>query len=154
IRRARRMPVPSPLPTCTRAVHCRRSVPWRRWSASCGLPFRLAPSRPVGRCSTIQIGGFGMNVESDRRLLLRASQVLTGLDEPPIRNGAVRIQGTQIVAVDTASRLGVEAGEAVRDFPDSTLLPGLIDCHEHLSGHDRYAIGDPSVQEPDMMYAL
>jgi imidazolonepropionase-like amidohydrolase len=87
-------------------------------------------------------------------LLLRAPLVLTGLEEPPIRDGAVRIRGSEIVAVDTAARLGVEDGEIVRTFQDGTLLPGLIDCHEHLSGHDRYAIGDPSVQEPDLMYAL
>ncbi len=87
-------------------------------------------------------------------MLLRASVVLTGLDEDPIRDGAVRVRQGRIQAVDTASRLGSEDGEVVLDFPDSALLPGLIDCHEHLSGHDRYAIGDPSVQEPDMMYAL
>ena len=86
--------------------------------------------------------------------LLRAPLVLTALDMEPIRDGAVRVRGGEIVAVDTASRLGVEDGERSWDFPDGTLLPGLIDAHEHLSGHDRYAIGDPSVQESDMMYAL
>jgi imidazolonepropionase-like amidohydrolase len=95
-----------------------------------------------------------MTSEPLTSMLLRAPQVVTGLDEPAIRAGAVRVRGNEILAVDTAARLGVEDGEMVRDFPDSTLLPGLIECHEHLSGHDRYAIGDPSVQEPDMMYAL
>ena len=86
--------------------------------------------------------------------LLRAPRVLTGEDVDPIENGAVRVRAGEIIAVDTAERLGVEAGEQVLDFPQGTLLPGLIESHEHLSGHDRYAIGDPSVQEPDMMYAL
>ena len=88
------------------------------------------------------------------RTFLRAAQVITGLDEDPIADGAVRVVDGWIVAVDTAARLGVEDGEDVLEFGGGTLLPGLIDCHEHLSGHDRYAIGDPSVQEPDMMYAL
>jgi imidazolonepropionase-like amidohydrolase len=86
--------------------------------------------------------------------LLQAPLVLTALDMEPLRDGAVRIRGDEIVAVDTAARLGVEDGEQVLHFDDATLLPGLIDAHEHLSGHDRYAIGDPSVQEPDIMYAL
>ena len=86
--------------------------------------------------------------------LLRAAQVITALDQDPIEDGAIRIAGGRILAVDTAARLGIEDGETVRDLGDATLLPGLIDAHEHLSGHDRYAIGDPSVQEPDMMFAL
>ncbi len=86
--------------------------------------------------------------------LLRAPRVITALDIEPLRDGAVRVREGEIVAVDAAARLGVEDGERVLDFEDATLLPGLIDAHEHLSGHDRYAIGDPSVQEPDTMYAL
>src|SRR5262245_54616170 len=118
------------------------------------VPFRLAPARAVGRRPPCANGGRVMTTEPVTSMLLRAAQVLTGLDEPPIRDGAVRVRGSAIVAVDTATRLGIEDGEVVRDFPGGTLLPGLIECHEHLSGHDRYAIGDPSVQEPDIMYAL
>jgi imidazolonepropionase-like amidohydrolase len=89
-------------------------------------------------------------------VLLRAAQVLTGLDEPPIADGAVRVRGDRIEAVGTVAALGSSTGaeERVVDLPGATLLPGLIDAHEHLSGHDRYAIGDPSVVEPDMMFAL
>jgi imidazolonepropionase-like amidohydrolase len=87
-------------------------------------------------------------------LLLRARRVLTGLDEPPIADGAVRIVDRRIVAVGPVGEVSREAGDALAEFPDGTLLPGLIDCHEHLSGHDRYAIGDASVVEPDVMYAL
>lgn len=85
--------------------------------------------------------------------LLLANQVLTGEDQPPIANGAVRIEGTRITAVGPAAEVSSEDAEVV-DLADSTLLPGLIDCHEHLSGHDRYAIGDSSVVEPDVMFAL
>ncbi|MCE2528217.1 MAG: amidohydrolase family protein [Actinomycetia bacterium] len=84
---------------------------------------------------------------------LQARQVLTGGDEPPIPNGGIRIRGSKIVTVGPADDIR-ERDDEVLDFGDATLLPGLIDCHEHLSGHDRYAIGDPSVVEPDMMFAL
>ena len=85
--------------------------------------------------------------------LLRGRQVLTGGDEPPIPNGGIRVRGSKIVAVGPADDIR-EPEDEVFDFGEATLLPGLIDCHEHLSGHDRYAIGDPSVVEPAMMYAL
>ena len=86
--------------------------------------------------------------------LLRASQVLTGDDDPPIKDGAVRVREGKIEAVGTASELGSQSDERVFEFPDGTLLPGLIDCHEHLNGHDKYAIGDASVDASDVMLAL
>lgn len=86
--------------------------------------------------------------------LLQAQRVLTGLDEDPITNGAVRVVGSTIEAVGPAAQVTRQPDDRVVDFGDATLLPGLIDCHEHLSGHDRYAIGDATVDETDVMYAL
>jgi imidazolonepropionase-like amidohydrolase len=86
--------------------------------------------------------------------LLRARQVLTGTDDEPIADGAVRVRGRVIAEVGPARTLGQEPGEEVMAFPEGTLLPGLIDCHEHLNGHDRYAIGDASVDAPDTMLTL
>ena len=85
--------------------------------------------------------------------ILQARQVLTGGDDPPIANGGVRVRGSKIVAVGRADDIR-ESEDEVIDLGEATLLPGLIESHEHLSGHDRYAIGDPSVVEPDMMFAL
>ncbi len=86
--------------------------------------------------------------------LLRAGQVLTGNDEAPIADGAVRVRDNVITEVGPASKLEARADERTWDFPDGTLLPGLIDCHEHLNGHDKYAIGDDSVDAPDTMLTL
>lgn len=86
--------------------------------------------------------------------LLLGSQVLTGTDRPPIQNGAVRVVGSKIVAVGTAEEVGRDDRDEVVELDGCTILPGLIEAHEHLSGHDRYAIGDASVDEPDTMYAL
>jgi len=86
--------------------------------------------------------------------IIVGSQVLTARDEPPIANGAVRVSGSTIVEVGPFDAAEVTPDDLVIDLGDVTLLPGLIDCHEHLSGHDRYAIGDASVSEPDAMYAL
>ncbi len=86
------------------------------------------------------------------RMLLRAAQVLTMGDEPPIPGGAVRIVDDRIVEVGAASALPRLDDEVVYEI-GGTLMPGLIDCHEHLNGRDRFAIGDLSVHEPDVMYA-
>ena len=86
--------------------------------------------------------------------LLLAAQVLTALDEPPIKNGAVRVSGPLIAEVGTADAVRAADGDEVVDLGSATLLPGLVECHEHLNGHDRFAIGDASVDEPDIMYAL
>jgi len=86
--------------------------------------------------------------------LLRAGQILTGEDAAPIADGAIRIRDNAIVEVGPASQLGTQADEQTWDFPDGTLLPGLIDCHEHLNGHDKYAIGDDSVDAPDTILTL
>lgn len=86
--------------------------------------------------------------------LLRAGQVLTGEDEAPIVDGAIRVRDNVITEVGPSSALGQRADERAWDFPDGTLLPGLIDCHEHLNGHDKYAIGDDSVDAPDTILTL
>ena len=85
--------------------------------------------------------------------VLLADQVLTGLDKAPIANGGVRISGGRIESVGPRDELRREDAEVI-EFAGATLLPGLIDCHEHLSGHDRYAIGDSTVNEPDIVYGL
>jgi len=51
---------------------------------------------------------------------------------PPIPHGAVRVEGSEIVAVGPASELVAQPGEPVADLGASTLLPGLINAHCHL----------------------
>lgn len=86
--------------------------------------------------------------------LLRAPTVILSDLLPPIADGAIRVSDGRIAEVGAMSDLAARTSETVLEFADSTLLPGLIECHEHLSGHDRFAIGDASVNEADIMYAL
>ena len=51
---------------------------------------------------------------------------------PPITRGAVRVDGSEVVAVASASELLSQPGEKVVDLGASTLLPGLINAHCHL----------------------
>jgi cytosine/adenosine deaminase-related metal-dependent hydrolase len=54
------------------------------------------------------------------------------MSSPPLTRGAVRVEGSEIVAVGPATELTAQAGEPVTDLGASTLLPGLINAHCHL----------------------
>ena len=66
--------------------------------------------------------------------LVCGSLVVPGPDAPPIEGGAVLIKNGKIAAVDTKSRLlSSVAPEEVFDCGAHVLIPGMIDCHNHLS---------------------
>jgi imidazolonepropionase-like amidohydrolase len=67
--------------------------------------------------------------------LITAGQVLTGPAGSRIADGAVLVDGATIVGVGPAAEVAEQAGAEVRrrDYPGHTLLPGLINCHVHLT---------------------
>ena len=64
--------------------------------------------------------------------MLILADVVLPIASPPIRRGAVRVEGSQVVALGPASELTALEGEPVTDLGASTLLPGLINAHCHL----------------------
>jgi len=64
--------------------------------------------------------------------MLYLADIVLPISSPPIRRGAVRVEGSQIIAVGPASELLPQPGETVADLGASTLLPGLINAHCHL----------------------
>ncbi len=62
---------------------------------------------------------------------LRSARLFDGLHDTTVPNGVVVIDGSRIVAV--GSNLPIPAGATVIDLGDTTLLPGFIDAHTHLS---------------------
>lgn len=65
------------------------------------------------------------------RLLLTADRLFDG--NRVIRGGAVLIGGDKIEAVGSAEEVGYPTNVTVYEFGDATLMPGLIDCHDHLA---------------------
>ncbi|WP_405421428.1 amidohydrolase family protein [Streptomyces erythrochromogenes] len=65
-------------------------------------------------------------------MLITAGRILTG--DAEVADGAVLVQDGIITAVGPRADIEAQAGsgELRHDFPDSTLLPGLIDAHVHL----------------------
>ena len=86
-------------------------------------------------------------------LVVSAPRLITANDEPPLTDAAVRIRDGRIEAVGPRTELAVDGVEEVH-LPDATLLPGMIDCHEHVAGHSRFSTGTEALDEPDTMWAV
>jgi imidazolonepropionase-like amidohydrolase len=67
-------------------------------------------------------------------LVVKAARLIDGRGGPPLAPAMVRVTGERMEEV--AASLVVPAGAAVIDLGDSTLLPGLIDLHTHLTGQE------------------
>jgi len=86
--------------------------------------------------------------EGIRKTLIKGSLVIDGVGNPPIERGAVLVEGERILRVGKEEEFKGEASIRVLDCSDQTLLPGLIDCHNHLSLDPRldnylYRMADP-----------
>src|SRR5580658_3390169 len=64
--------------------------------------------------------------------MLYQADLILPMSSPPVPDGAVRVEGSQVVAVGPAAGLPPLPGEEVVDLGASTLLPGLINAHCHL----------------------
>jgi len=78
---------------------------------------------------------FGLRAEAsaqDPVTVIRVARVLDGTGRS-IPNAIVIVRGTRIVAV--GPNAPVPAGARIYDLSSLTLLPGLIDAHDHLAWH-------------------
>ncbi|MBW1963562.1 MAG: amidohydrolase family protein [Deltaproteobacteria bacterium] len=65
--------------------------------------------------------------------LIRGKMVIDGTGNHPIEQGAVLIDGQTIKAVGKRTDIETEPDTEEIDFSECVLIPGLIDCHNHLS---------------------
>jgi imidazolonepropionase-like amidohydrolase len=65
-------------------------------------------------------------------LAVKAARLIDGLGGPPVQSAVVLIENGKITAV--GPKLAIPAGADVIDLGSSTLLPGFIDCHTHVTG--------------------
>jgi imidazolonepropionase-like amidohydrolase len=77
-----------------------------------------------------------------RRTLLRPARTWDGLRDGPCGGARVLVAGDRIAEDDGTAH---PAGAEVVDLPGCTLLPGLIDCHVHLT--DEAADGDTAAYQ-------
>ncbi len=69
------------------------------------------------------------------RLAIKAARLIDGRGGPPLADAVVLVEGDRIRSV--GSKLAIPPGVQVIDLGSATLLPGLIDCHTHIT------MGDP-----------
>lgn len=68
-----------------------------------------------------------------------AGRLFDGTSDNARENVAIVVEGDRIKAVTSAADMRVPAGAQAIDLTQATVLPGLIDCHTHLSDRaDRY----------------
>src|SRR3989475_12359610 len=68
--------------------------------------------------------------------IVRAGTLIDGTGAPPVRDALVTIESGRIEAATTGGSSGSRpaVGEGI-DASGLTVLPGLIDCHDHLAFH-------------------
>jgi imidazolonepropionase-like amidohydrolase len=90
---------------------------------ACGLLALGLPARSAAQIDS-----------SSHRVAIRAARLIDGRGGAPIQNAVILIDSTRITAV--GSRLPVPSGTRIIDLGNATILPGLIDCHTHITGGD------------------
>src|SRR4030095_1260956 len=68
----------------------------------------------------------------DSIIVIRVARVLDGTGQT-IPNATIVVRGTRIVSVGPTA--AAPAGARIYDLSSLTLLPGLIDAHDHLAWH-------------------
>ena len=68
-------------------------------------------------------------------LILKAKRLIDGSGKPPLNDPVVLVRSDKVAGVFQGQLPeGLSTADSeVLDFPESTLLPGLIDCHVHLN---------------------
>jgi imidazolonepropionase-like amidohydrolase len=89
--------------------------------ASCGLAI-------IATLLSVQ----AQNVPS--KVVVRAGHVLDIKSGKMLADQAIVIEGDKIVSIGPASSAQAVAGATTINLPNSTVLPGLIDSHVHLTG--------------------
>ncbi len=82
------------------------------------------------------------------KTLIRGRLVIDGTGGPPIEKAAILMEGERIIGVGKEEEFREQVNVRTLDCSDQTLLPGLIDCHNHLSLDPRlenylYRMTDP-----------
>ena len=93
---------------------------------------------------------------SGRFKLIRAGRLLDGLGGPSLENGAILIKDSGISVVGSQGQVAAPEGAKVQvfDYPDQTVLPGMVDAHTHHNGFGDGRKGDDLAMLPDEVLAL
>lgn len=87
-------------------------------------------------------------------ILFRVGKLIDGTGAKPLEGAALLIDGDRIVDVGRQAEIQAPEGAEVIDAPNSTLIPGLIDVHVHLSYSGLPDLRQFRAELVDLSYAL
>ena len=73
--------------------------------------------------------------------VLKGATLINGTGAPALPDATVVVDGDHIIDVGSGAAVQYSPDAQVIDLSGMTLLPGLIDCHDHL-GHSGYGLMD------------
>jgi imidazolonepropionase-like amidohydrolase len=68
-----------------------------------------------------------------KQLLVRGELLIDGTGRAPIEKGSILIEGERILAIGTEKDIRPASNLECLDCKDEVLIPGLVDCHNHLA---------------------
>lgn len=84
--------------------------------------------------------------------LVTAKKVIDGTGRPAIADGAVLVENGRITEIGSRSEVTLPRGAEKIDLGDYTVLPGLIDMHEHF-GMDAMGLEEEQLRQSDAYIA-
>src|SRR5947199_4245792 len=79
----------------------------------------------------LSVSAAGAGDPPPKIVAVKAGRLIDGLGGEPVRDAVILIQGDRITAVGAG--LAIPAGAEIVDLSKKTVLPGLIDCHTHMT---------------------
>ena len=81
-------------------------------------------------------------------IVLKNGRLIDGTGASPVDGATIVIRDSRIAAVTTRSESDFPADAEIIDVAGLTILPGLIDCHDHMANHrydlaHRWRIDEP-----------
>lgn len=73
-------------------------------------------------------------LEGERKYLLTGGTLIDGTGRPAVADAAIVIEGERIVQAGRIGEIPIPEDATVVDTAGKVMMPGLIDCHIHLTG--------------------
>src|SRR6266704_801284 len=67
--------------------------------------------------------------------ILKGGRLIDGTGAAPVQGATIVLRDDRIAAVSTRYESGYPADAEIIDVAGLTILPGLIDCHDHMANH-------------------
>src|SRR5204863_6906132 len=83
------------------------------------------------------LGGSWLGAQAQKTVVIHAGQLFDGKSDRLLSNQVIVIQGDRIAEVGPAASVKIPAGAQEIDLGTGTVLPGLIESHNHM-----FKIGD------------